>query len=358
MDQYPKAAPEHLGREEISLGLRVCLSGPAGSGKSTVAEILEKRHGFVRASLSGIVREECARRGLAEDRAALQAVGDELRGSDPARLAVLAEERVRNVSGPVVIEGVRLRAEGAYLKGRGFVGVRVLAPEPVRRMRVLLRDGVDGIPAHRTETEALSVQVDLVVVNDMVEMRVLAKRVGEILERALHLGGDVATERRLGIEFAAPTWDASIRRVLPREVWDRLRGQVFGEAGCRCQVCGARGKLYCQERWAYDDQRHAQTLVCLLTLCERCHRIKDWGETEVLVGKGRLRLVDVFEHYQRVNGVDRAVFEADVREAKVAWFQRAQQQWRIDWSLLGRRFGVDVAQCDGETALYADGAGR
>ena len=145
--------------------LRIYVSGPAGSGKTEVARLLQTRHGFARVSLGDLCRAEARRRGLPEDRATLQAVGDLLRGIDPARLAVLAWERAKTIRGPLVIEGVRLAAEARYLRDRSMIGVAVVAPEALRAARLRARDGSDRVPEHATEMEAPLLAVDLRLVN-------------------------------------------------------------------------------------------------------------------------------------------------------------------------------------------------
>ena len=54
------------------------LTGKFAAGKGTVAEVLTAR-GFRYHSLSDVLREELAARGIAESREALTAVGNELR---------------------------------------------------------------------------------------------------------------------------------------------------------------------------------------------------------------------------------------------------------------------------------------
>ena len=141
--------------------VRLYLAGPAGSGKTTVAELLVRGYGFARVSLGGLCREEAGRRGLPEDRATLQAMGDALRGPEPARLAILAWEQARGVPGPVVIDGVRLRAEAEWLMARGVVGVHLSAPNAVREARLLQRDGDAVVAPHGTESEAETLSADL-----------------------------------------------------------------------------------------------------------------------------------------------------------------------------------------------------
>ncbi len=141
--------------------VRLYLAGPAGAGKTTVAELLVRDYGFARVSLGGLCREEARRRGLPEDRATLQAMGDALRGPEPGRLAILAWEQARRVPGPVVIDGVRLRAEAEWLLARGVVGVRMSVPQAVREARLLQRDGEATVPPHATESEAEMLATDL-----------------------------------------------------------------------------------------------------------------------------------------------------------------------------------------------------
>jgi cytidylate kinase len=145
--------------------LRLYLAGPAGSGKTEIARLLAEQHGFARVSLGDLCRAEAARRGVPADRATLQAMGDLLRATDPARLAVLAWARAKTIRGPLVIEGVRLAAEGRYLRGRSVIGVAVDAPEALRAARLWRRDRVAAVPEHRTEREALGLPVDLRLTN-------------------------------------------------------------------------------------------------------------------------------------------------------------------------------------------------
>ena len=65
----------------------VGLTGKYAAGKGTVAEIL-MRHGYRYHSLSDMLREELARRGVPESREALLALGNELREAEgPGTLA-------------------------------------------------------------------------------------------------------------------------------------------------------------------------------------------------------------------------------------------------------------------------------
>ena len=147
--------------------MRLYLAGPAGAGKTMVAEGLASRYGFQRTSLGDLVREECLRLGLPLTRSHLQATGDRLRhaADDDAALVALALARVLPGARGVVVDGVRLVAEAEALRGAGFFGVGLQAPDEVRRGRLQARDGSADVPAHRTEREAGRVPVDLRFVN-------------------------------------------------------------------------------------------------------------------------------------------------------------------------------------------------
>ena len=162
--------------------VRLYLAGPAGSGKTEIAKVLEVRHGFRRVSLGGTCRRVAAGFGLRGDRTGLQAVGDILRHfSGPAAIAVMAAKRAREIVGPVVVDGVRLVAEAEYLRADGWIGVRMEAPADVRAARLDARDGSSEVPDHETEREAGTVPADMVL--SVVAPESLEQAVDHMLDR-------------------------------------------------------------------------------------------------------------------------------------------------------------------------------
>lgn len=113
------------------------LTGTNGAGKGEAAAFFEK-HGFARYSLSDILREELARRGLDPTRDNLISVGNELRrtfGTD-----VLARRVMERVRGDAVIDSIRHPEEIAFLKRQaGFILLAVDAPPAIRFERVQRR---------------------------------------------------------------------------------------------------------------------------------------------------------------------------------------------------------------------------
>ena len=115
----------------------VGLTGTNGAGKGEVAAYLGKL-GYAYLSLSDVLREELAARGLPASRDNLIAVGNELRarfGPD-----VLARRTMVKVIGPTVIDSIRNPREVEYLRRQeGFVLVSVDAPIELRFARARAR---------------------------------------------------------------------------------------------------------------------------------------------------------------------------------------------------------------------------
>ena len=141
--------------------LRLYLAGPAGSGKSAVARVLVERHCFRRIALGDLPRALAESRGLRPERAVLQALGDEIRGPDPGRLAMLALARLEGTE-RVVVDGVRMPAEAEVLRTAGFVGVWVSTPYLVRRRRLEERGErwLHGEQHHQTEVHVPFIRTD------------------------------------------------------------------------------------------------------------------------------------------------------------------------------------------------------
>ena len=136
---------------------------------------------------------------------------------------------------------------------------------------------------------------------------------------------------KLVIELVPATaWYANLRNRIPREEWDRIRKQAYADAGYRCAICGAEGKLSCHEIWKYDDKRHIQKLRGFTALCEGCHRIKHLGFANIQASKGLLDMNALIRHFMQVNGVDRQTFEQHRTESFAIWQRRSEHRWKTD----------------------------
>lgn len=120
------------------------LTGPMASGKSTVVTALKKR-GFKLITLSDMVREECRRLGLPEEREQLMEIGQKLRCESGAGvLAQRALEKIGRSEDQWVVDGIRNPAEVDVLRSHpDFVLVANTAPEELIIQRILSRKRPD-----------------------------------------------------------------------------------------------------------------------------------------------------------------------------------------------------------------------
>jgi dephospho-CoA kinase len=129
------------------------LTGPMASGKGTVVDAL-KNQGFRHFTLSDVVREECAKRGLEEVRDNLMATGQSLREEFGAGvLAVRALEKIGHESevDKWIVDGIRNPAEVLELRRHpDFVLIANTAPEDMIIKRILHRKRADDTLDEKT----------------------------------------------------------------------------------------------------------------------------------------------------------------------------------------------------------------
>lgn len=116
------------------------ITGDAGSGKDTVAEILQER-GFVHLSFSDLLREELRNKNKPITRESLTVIGNELRAARGADiLARLALERIEKEKS-YVFTSIRNPTEVQKLQEQpDFVLIKVTASEEIRLARLRLRN--------------------------------------------------------------------------------------------------------------------------------------------------------------------------------------------------------------------------
>jgi hypothetical protein len=127
-------------------------------------------------------------------------------------------------------------------------------------------------------------------------------------------------------------WYSSLYRLLPREVWDRIRNEIITNHRRKCQICGeTEGKMNLHEIWKYDDERHVQRLEGFILLCTVCHHVKHIGLAGILASEGKLDYNEVMEHFCKVNNCSEKEFEMHVDRAFEVWRKRSQHQWKQDF---------------------------
>ena len=138
---------------------------------------------------------------------------------------------------------------------------------------------------------------------------------------------------KLEIELVPSTvWYSSLYRLLPREVWDRIRNEIITSNGRKCQICGeTEGTMNLHEIWKYDDKSHIQRLEGFILLCKMCHHVKHIGLAGILASEGKLNYDDVIEHFCKVNNCSKKDFEKHEKDAFEVWHNRSKHQWKQDF---------------------------
>lgn len=142
---------------------------------------------------------------------------------------------------------------------------------------------------------------------------------------------------KLTVELVPSTvWYSSLYRLLPREVWDRIRNEIISRNGRKCQVCGkTEGKMNLHEIWGCNDMKHVQKLKGFILLCEMCHHVKHIGLAGILANEGKLDYNDVIEHFCKVNDCTKEDFEKHRTEAFDVWHKRSLYEWKQDFGEYG-----------------------
>lgn len=134
------------------------MSGAVAAGKSSVAALLISDRGFRRVSSGDYLRSKAVERGLGSDRAALQALGDQLDlDTDFAWLIddVAAPMMALDVAECWLVDAVRKRKQVQHFRRRfgGLVHIHLSAPEPVLQQRYVDRLILSGATLEYAKTE-------------------------------------------------------------------------------------------------------------------------------------------------------------------------------------------------------------
>jgi hypothetical protein len=163
---------------------------------------------------------------------------------------------------------------------------------------------------------------------------------------------EIGTAPRLTIELVPKTcWFSNVRsRVSPRD-WDRIRYQVYEEAGHRCEVCRGRGSRHvveCHELWEYDERRGIQRLVRMVALCPACHEVKHIGLAQI---KARGDIAEA--HLAAINDWTADQASHYVADAFALWRERSTKDWTLDVAVL-TKYGIEAAVAtEGDSAADA-----
>ncbi len=116
----------------------IALTGHMRSGKSTVAEYLEKKYDFKKFALAAPIKELIRSLDLPLERRVLQHVGNCMRQIDEdvwLRAIWKKLEPFIKEGRSIVIEDIRLLREAEFFKKKGFTIIKVVASSETRKKR-------------------------------------------------------------------------------------------------------------------------------------------------------------------------------------------------------------------------------
>jgi hypothetical protein len=141
---------------------------------------------------------------------------------------------------------------------------------------------------------------------------------------------------KLTIEsIPACNWHISLANMLPREVWDTLRREVYFKARYICEVCAATDvEVHAHERWQYDDRKRTQKLVGIQCICKDCHDIRHWGRAVNMVHEGKYpgdTLQRLTAHFLEVNKCTLLDFEKHKVQIGQLTHMRSKKEYKVDF---------------------------
>jgi hypothetical protein len=134
-------------------------------------------------------------------------------------------------------------------------------------------------------------------------------------------------------------WGSTLRGILSKADWDRLRMPICEAAGNRCEVCSQLGydpdtgkarRPDCHKLWHFEvSPASAVRLARLIALCPDCHRVQHAGRAAI---RGELPIV--VEQLRTVNTWNASEIRLALDNVIERYQRRRQFDWDLDLSLL------------------------
>ncbi len=141
---------------------------------------------------------------------------------------------------------------------------------------------------------------------------------------------------------------SSVRSHLAHVDFNRLKKSIFVRAGYRCEICSATGfdqghhhPVECHEVFEFDDAKGTQKMTKLMSLCPRCHAVKN---IELTRAKSDAAFDTALELLASVNGWNKSQALTYYRHSVHVWNERSKRSWVLNLDLLdgtGLRFPDD-----------------
>lgn len=141
---------------------------------------------------------------------------------------------------------------------------------------------------------------------------------------------------RLTVELNPKTcWYENVKSHVSGEEWDIIRKKAYAEANYRCEICngvGMRWPVECHEHWHYDDICRIKTLIKMMALCPKCHKVKHITRQFTF---GQFSLIS---HMENVNKWTKGEAEFYLKEAFETWKKRSKHKWKLNIDVLSEYF--------------------
>jgi cytidylate kinase len=163
---------------------KIALSGKSGSGKTTIANYLVEKHGFIRCGTGEACRDVCKRLFGTDSKAVLNKVTDAMKVVDPdvwLKAALSSGEAEK----PIVFDSMRFTNDYVYLEQQGFTMWRIEAPLDIRLQRMEERNQIvtPEDDEHSTEKELDAHRFDQIINNSAPGLAMLYEKIEEALAR-------------------------------------------------------------------------------------------------------------------------------------------------------------------------------
>ena len=145
------------------------------------------------------------------------------------------------------------------------------------------------------------------------------------------------SKKELLVELIPKTCHYSnVRTTVKPTEWDKIRFISYEAANHKCEICGDTGKnqgykhaVECHEIWHYDDEKHVQKLIGLISLCPLCHMTKHIGRAMAM---GRENFC--YTQLSKVNNWTKEQIQEHVLASFETHKERSKHEWTLDISLL------------------------
>jgi 5-methylcytosine-specific restriction endonuclease McrA len=127
---------------------------------------------------------------------------------------------------------------------------------------------------------------------------------------------DLIPNLKLTIQIRLPKYaqNKSLRAVVPGNLWDKIRKQVYEEANFQCSICGySEGALEAHEVWDFDEEKCLLILTDMKALCYLCHWTKHYYSTAYRSTELTKKLQ---QHFIKVNECSIETWKSHLREVK------------------------------------------